>query len=131
MVVLSRRRVRVRNVRLVCITIARLRASRLQRSHQISGDHEMKNSMVIALTLLFAAGLFAQSKSAAKTRFTSVYTNFTTNCKTIDGENGSDGASFCRGPGGYEIENYFAAAAALYVASYKGENTPYAFPMLD
>jgi hypothetical protein len=91
----------------------------------------MKNIIALAVTLLFAASLSAQTKAPAKTRFTSVYTNFTSNCKTVDGENGSDGASFCRGPGGYEIENYFAAAAALYVATYKGENTPYAFPMLD
>jgi hypothetical protein len=90
----------------------------------------MKNIVAFAVTLLFAASVFAQTKPAAKTRFTSVYTNFTSNCKTIEGENGSDGASFCRGPGGYEIENYFAAAAALYVATYKGENTPYGFPML-
>jgi hypothetical protein len=90
----------------------------------------MKNIISLALALLFAASLVAQSKPAAKTRFASVYTNFTSNCKSYDGENGSDGYSICRGPGGYKIQNYFAAAAALYVASFKDENASYGFPML-
>jgi len=90
----------------------------------------MKNIVALAITCLFAVSVIAQTKPAAKTRFTSIYTNFTTDCKSFAGENGSDGYSMCRGPGGYKIENYFAAAAALYVANYKGENTPYGFPML-
>ncbi len=91
----------------------------------------MKNIVALALTFLFAATVFAQTKPAAKTRFASVYTNFTTSCKTFAGdENGSDGYSICRGPGHYRIRNYYAAAAALYVAEFKNENVPYAFPML-
>ena len=76
----------------------------------------MKNIIALAITFLLAVSVFAQTRPAAKPRFTSVYTNFTTNCKFYDGENGSDGYSVCRGPGGYKLQNSFAAAAAMYTA---------------
>lgn len=88
----------------------------------------MKKIFVItAIVFAFAVAGLAQ----AKPKFTSFYSNFTTNCKDYDGSNGSDGYSICRGPGGYRIRHYYAAAATIYVAEIKGDDTNYGFPMLD
>lgn len=89
----------------------------------------MKN-ILIAAALVFVCA--ASGLAQAKPKFSSVYTNLTTNCKDFDGENGSDGYSICRGPGGYRIRNWYAAAATLFGAELKGDDSAnYAFPMLD
>ena len=90
----------------------------------------MKNFIILVLMLTLASAANAQ-KAAAKTTFTSVYSNFTTDCKNYDGSNGSDGYSICRGPSGYKIRHYYAAAATIYNAELKGDDQSYSFPMLD
>src|SRR5215203_114918 len=75
----------------------------------------MKHVMLIfALGLILLTGNVDAQKKA--TKFTSVYTNTGSDCKTIKGTNGSDDASDCRGAGGYRI-NIYASAATLSVSA--------------
>ena len=90
----------------------------------------MRNMTALVLLLVTTTAVPAQ-KPLVKTRFGSVYSNLTTNCKNFAGSNGSDGYSICSGPGGYQIRNYYAAAAALYVVELKGGEASYPLPMLD
>lgn len=68
----------------------------------------------------FAASMSAQGKPAPK--FTSVYTNLKTACKSFDGSNGSDGYSICKGPGGYQVRIYYSAASTHINAERKGKD---------
>jgi len=90
----------------------------------------MKNMTALVLFFVITATGPAQ-KPLVKTRFGSVYSNLTTNCKNFAGSNGSDGYSICSGPSGYRIRNYYAAAAALYVVELKDDKGSYPLPMLD
>ena len=54
------------------------------------------------------------------TRFTSVYTNLTRDCRVIRGTNGTDDASVCRGVGGYQVRIYSSAAATHISVEMKG-----------
>lgn len=86
--------------------------------------------LVTAIILACAIAEFSQ----AKPKFASVYSNFTTNCKNFDGENGSDGYSLCRGPGGYRIRVYYSAASSYYNAELvkeEGSNFPIAMADLN
>lgn len=73
----------------------------------------------------FASMGFAQIKKSPK--FTSVYTNLKTTCRSFDGSNGSDGYSVCKGPGGYQVRIYYSAAATHINTEIKGKDEN--FPM--
>ena len=77
------------------------------------------------LLLWVAACVSAQAKR--KTVFTSTYTSLGRGCREIPGENGTDGASICRGPGGYQVRIYYSAAATHINAEIKGKDD--SFPL--
>jgi hypothetical protein len=93
-----------------------------------------KTIFVTAFVVLsLAAAASGQKKAAHKTVFTSVYTSLGRGCHEIPGENGSDGASICRGPGGYQVRVYYSAAATQINAEIRGkdDNFPLAMLALD
>lgn len=69
---------------------------------------------------ILAVSISAQGKKAPK--FTSVYTNLKTSCKSFDGSNGSDGYSICKGPGGYQVRIYYSASTTEIAAELKGKD---------
>ncbi len=72
-------------------------------------------SALFVFCLIFLTGsVYSQKTSAPK--FTSAYTNLTSDCKTIKGGEGTDDASDCKGAGGYRI-NISAAAAVLSISA--------------
>ena len=79
----------------------------------------------------FASPISAQGKKAPK--FTSIYTNLSTTCRSYDGSNGSDGYSICKGPSGYQVRVYYSAASTQINAELRGknENFPIATTALD
>lgn len=78
--------------------------------------------------LVFCVSALAQKKGkAAKTQFTSVYTDMKRECRTLPEpkreEMGGDPAGACKGYGGYRIFiSYSAAAASLYADLPKTED---------
>ena len=77
----------------------------------------------------FGASISAQAKKAPK--FTSVYTNLKTNCKSFEGSDGSDGYSICRGPGGYQVRVYYSAASTHFNAEHKGKDDNFPLATTD
>lgn len=61
-------------------------------------------SVFLFCLIFLTSSVFAQ-------KFSSVYTNLTTDCKTIKGGEGTDDASDCKGVGGYRI--YLSPSAAM------------------
>jgi hypothetical protein len=78
--------------------------------------------MKLLLSVVIAVAAFAMSASAQvkPPKFTSVYTNLATGCKSYPGSNGSDGYSICKGPGGYQVRIYYSAATTQINAEKKG-----------
>ena len=73
----------------------------------------------------FAVSGYSQGKKVPK--FTSVYTNLKTACRSFDSSNGSDGYSICKGPTGYQVRIYYSAATTQINAEIKGKDDN--FPM--
>jgi hypothetical protein len=88
--------------------------------------------IITTLAAIILAFAVAETTPAqAKVKFSSVYSNLRSNCKSFDGENGSDGYSICGGPGGYRIRVYYSAASVHYNAEIaKGENSNFPITML-
>lgn len=83
----------------------------------------MKTKILVLLTFILLSltpAAFGQSKTARKTVFTSAYTSLGHGCKEIDGENGTDGYSICRGPGRYQVRVYYSAATTQINAEIRG-----------
>jgi hypothetical protein len=79
----------------------------------------MKNLRIVLLILISICGsafISAQTKSPAKAKFTSVYTDMKRGCKSLDDpaaeENGTDPLVHCKGYGGYRISMGFSAWGA-------------------
>jgi len=70
--------------------------------------------------LSVASSISAQGKKAPK--FTSVYTDLKTTCRSYDGSNGSDGYSICKGPAPYQVRIYYSAATTQINAERKGKD---------
>lgn len=84
-----------------------------------------------AVLILFLAGAAVAQKIAPRPRFTSVYTSLQRPCVTINGKNGSDGASICRGPGTYQVRIYYSAAAMYVNAEKKGTKDSFNLATMD
>ena len=69
---------------------------------------------VIFCLCLFIGSAYSQKTKKTALKFSSAYSNLGKDCKTIEGGGGTDGASDCRGVGGYRI-HVGSAAAALYI----------------
>ena len=81
------------------------------------------NSIIVSgILLLVSAAGFGQAKATHKTVFTSTYSSLGHGCQEIPGENGSDGASICRGPGRYQVRIYYSAATTLINAEIRGKD---------
>jgi hypothetical protein len=79
--------------------------------------------VITAILLCLTTAVFGQKKAAAhKTVFTSSYTDLGHGCREIPGENGSDGASICRGPGRYQVRVYYSAATTQINAEIRGKD---------
>jgi hypothetical protein len=96
----------------------------------------MKTKIVLLPSLILISFFnlaFGQTKAPRKTVFTSAYTSLGGRCQEIDGENGSDGASICRGPGRYQVRVYYSAATTQINAEIRGkdDNFPLATLALD
>jgi hypothetical protein len=92
----------------------------------------MKIKSIVFLGIVTAAlaiPTFAQKNPGVK--FTSVYTNLGTSCKFHDGENGTDGYSICKGPTGYRIRIYSAAAATFINAESTGKEGNFSIKMVS
>lgn len=77
---------------------------------------KMKNLIkaVIFCLCLFIGSAYSQKTKKTALKFSSAYSNLGKDCKIIEGSEGTDGASDCRGVGGYRI-HVGSAAAALYI----------------
>lgn len=84
--------------------------------------------IAVLLGLLSMTNGFAQKATtktapkAAGTKFTSVYTSLSKNCKTLPGSNGSDDAAICKGAGDYQVRHFYSAASTHFVAELKGND---------
>ncbi|MGC2235535.1 MAG: hypothetical protein WA584_05215 [Pyrinomonadaceae bacterium] len=78
----------------------------------------MKNliTVIVFCLFLFSGSAYSQKNNKDVVKFSSQYSNLDKDCKTIEGKNGTDDASDCKGVGGYRM-HVWAAAAALYVAT--------------
>lgn len=74
--------------------------------------------IAVLLGLLLVGGATAQKTTA--TKFTSVYTNLTKDCKVLKGGDGQDDAALCRGAGKYQVRLYYSAASSHINAELKG-----------
>ncbi|HUR97279.1 MAG TPA: hypothetical protein VMZ26_04345 [Pyrinomonadaceae bacterium] len=94
---------------------------------------KIRKVLYAAISLgVIAASVSAQTKSTkAPRRFTSVYSNLDKDCKTLHGTNGTDDAELCRGPGGYQVRIYFAAAAMFINAEIKGREESFTLATTD
>ena len=72
-------------------------------------------ALIFALCLIFLTGGIHAQKTTGATKFSSRYTNLTTDCRTLRGGAGQDDAFNCRGVGGYRI--YVGSAAAAQMIS--------------
>ena len=80
-----------------------------------------------------ALGLVANAVTMAQkpVKFTSVYSSLNKGCKTLRGGPGTDDASLCRGPAGYEVEVYFSAATMQINAEKRGSDKSAGLATLD
>lgn len=76
---------------------------------------------IAVLVLAFAVTVSAQKKPV----FSSSYTNLST-CKELGGQEGTDPAYVCRGPGGYRLRIYSSATMTHITAEKGDESTPVA-----
>lgn len=85
----------------------------------------MKNLTVAAIfcLFLFIGSADAQTNKNTTPKF-SAYSNLDKDCKTIEGGEGTDDASDCRGVGGYRI-HVGAAAAALFITAQTPDKKEY------
>lgn len=80
----------------------------------------IKISLLVGLAVTcFAMTAAAQVKAP---KFTSIYTNLKTACKSFKGSNGSDGYSICKGPAGYQVRVYYSASATHVNAEQEGKD---------
>ena len=81
----------------------------------------MKVRNLISLTacvLLSFGAVTAQNNPALK--FTSLYTDLKTGCKTLKGYKGTDNAYICQGAGDYQVRIFYSAASSFINAERKG-----------
>ena len=62
------------------------------------------------------------SRVVRETKFTSVYTDLKTGCKTIGGNDGGHTSTSCKGPAGYQIRYFDSATTLEFIAENKKEN---------
>jgi hypothetical protein len=79
-------------------------------------------SLIIFCFVLLIGNIYAQNTKQTTPKFSSVYTSLDKNCKTIEGENGSDNAYDCRGVGGYRVFIWYAAVAEMIAVGRSGNN---------
>jgi hypothetical protein len=82
----------------------------------------MMRLRTLTAAALIAAGMSVDLSAQKAVRFSSVYSDLTHHCREIPGENGSDGASICRGPAGYQVQLSYSASTTELSAEKRGSD---------